>query len=431
MSQPENHQPPVAERLSRSLAEVDPAIAEIVRREEERQRLGIELIASENYTSRAVREATGSVLTNKYAEGLPHRRYYGGCEWVDAAEELARDRAKALFGAEHANVQPHSGSQANMAAYMALMQPGDALLAMRLDQGGHLTHGSPVNFSGQLYRVVSYGVTAEDERIDYDALARLAAEHRPRVIVAGATAYPRAIDFERFAEIARDVGALLVVDMAHIAGLVATDLHPDPVPVSDVVTTTTHKTLRGPRGGLVLCREAHAKAIDKAVFPTLQGGPLEHVVAAKAVALHEAMQPEFRLYQERVLENARVLAEALSGHGFRIVSGGTDNHLLLVDLRPKGVTGKAAEAALDRAGLTANKNMIPFDPEKPMVTSGLRLGTPAVTTRGFGPFEMRRIAAWITTVLEQIEDEALIQRVHAEVAEMAGAFPVPGGSDNA
>jgi glycine hydroxymethyltransferase len=416
----------VADRLSRPLHEVDPVIAEIIRREEDRQRYGIELIASENYASRAVREATGSVLTNKYAEGLPHRRYYGGCEWVDAAEDLARERAKALFGAEHANVQPHAGSQANMAAYTALISPGDTILAMRLDQGGHLTHGSPVNFSGQFYRVVAYGVTADDERIDYDEVARLAAEHHPQVIVAGATAYPRAIDFERFAEIARDCGARLLVDMAHIAGLVAADLHPDPMPVADIVTTTTHKTLRGPRGGMVLCREEHAKAVDKAVFPTLQGGPLEHVVAAKAVALHEAMQPEFRLYQECVLENAAVLAEALAGFGFRIVSGGTDNHLLLVDLRPKGVTGKVAEAVLDLAGITTNKNMIPFDPAKPMVTSGLRLGTPAVTTRGFGPFEMRRIAAWINQVLENPTDEDGQRRVRAEVAELAGSFPVPG-----
>ncbi len=426
MSHPVDAILPVTERLSQTVAEVDPAIAEIIRHEEDRQRYGIELIASENYASRAVREVTGSVLTNKYAEGLPHKRYYGGCEWVDAAEDLARDRATALFGADHANVQPHSGSQANMAAYMALIDTGGTIMAMRLDQGGHLTHGSPVNFSGQLFNVVAYGVREDDERIDFAEVARLAAEHKPGIIVAGATAYPRAIDFERFAEIARDVGAKLVVDMAHIAGLVAADLHPDPVPVSDVVTTTTHKTLRGPRGGMILCREEYAKAVDKSVFPRLQGGPLEHVIAAKAVALHEAAQPEFRLYQERILENAQVLAETLTEHGFRIVSGGTDNHLLLVDLRPKGVTGKVAEAALDRAGITTNKNMIPFDPEKPFVTSGLRLGTPAVTTRGFGSLEMRRIAGWINAILENVEDEAVIGRVRSEVNEMAGAFPVPG-----
>jgi glycine hydroxymethyltransferase len=411
--------------LSKRLAEADPAIARIIESEEDRQRYGIELIASENYTSRAVLEAAGSVLTNKYAEGLPHKRYYGGCEWVDAAEDLARDRATALFGADHANVQPHSGSQANMATYMALMQPGDTLMAMRLDQGGHLSHGSPVNFSGRMYRVASYGVDPKTERIDYDALAELARQHRPKVIVTGATAYPRVFDFDRFAEIAREVGARLVVDMAHIAGLVAADLHPDPVPVADVVTSTTHKTLRGPRGGLILCTEELSKDIDRAVFPNLQGGPLEHIIAAKAVALHLALQPEFRTYQAQVIENARVLAETLTQRGFRIVSGGTDNHLMLVDLRPKGVTGKAAEAALDRSGITTNKNMIPFDPEKPFTTSGLRLGSPAVTTRGFGTDEMRRVAGWITEVIENVEDEAVSARVRAEVREMAGSFPVP------
>ncbi len=418
----------VAERLSLPLGEVDPEIAEIVRREEHRQRFGLELIASENYCSRAVREATGSVLTNKYAEGLPHKRYYGGCEWVDAAEDLARERAKQLFGAQHANVQPHSGTQANMAAYLALCSHGDTILAMRLDQGGHLSHGSPVNFSGKFYQVVSYGVDQETERIDFGQLAALAREHKPRVIVAGATAYPRALDFERFAEIAREVGARLLVDMAHIAGLVAADLHPDPIPVSDVVTTTTHKTLRGPRGGMILCTEELQKDIDRAVFPTSQGGPLEHVIAAKAVALYEAMQPEFRIYQENIIENARALADALASHGFRIVSGGTDNHLMLVDLRPKNVTGKDAELALDRAGITTNKNMIPFDPQKPFVTSGLRLGTPAVTTRGLGPDEMRLIAAWITRVIEHIDDETVIRQVREEVAELCSNFPVPGAA---
>jgi glycine hydroxymethyltransferase len=413
------------ETLLQPLAEVDPVIADIVRGEEDRQRFGIELIASENYTSRAVLYATASVLTNKYAEGLPHKRYYGGCEWVDRAEDLARDRAKALFGADHANVQPHAGSPANMAAYFALMQPGDTLMAMRLDQGGHLTHGHAVNFSGKLYNIVSYGVDRETERIDHDELATLAREHKPKIILAGATAYPRVFEFERIAEIAREVGAYFMVDMAHIAGLIAAKLHPDPVPVADVVTSTTHKTLRGPRGGIILCTEEHAKAIDRAVFPNLQGGPLEHVIAAKAVAFELAMRPEFREYQGRVLENAKALAAALTEHGFRIVSGGTDNHLMLVDMQPKGVTGKAAEEALDRAGITTNKNMIPFDPAKPFVTSGLRLGSPAVTTRGFGVDEMRQVAVWMTQVLENIEDESVIERVRAEVREMAGQYPVP------
>jgi glycine hydroxymethyltransferase len=413
------------EHLLASLELVDPEIHAIVQHEVDRQRYGIELIASENYASRAVLETVGSVLTNKYAEGLPHKRYYGGCEFVDQAEDLARERAKALFGADHANVQPHSGSQANMAAYMALLPVGETIMAMRLDQGGHLSHGSPVNFSGKLFKIVAYGVDPETERIDYDGLAAVAREHRPKLIVAGATAYPRVFEFDRMAEIAREVGAYFLVDMAHIAGLVAADLHPDPVPVSDVVTSTTHKTLRGPRGGIILSKAEHAAAVDKAVFPNVQGGPLEHVIAAKAVAFKLAMAPEFRAYQARIIANAKALAEALIQHGFRIVSGGTDNHLMLVDLRPKGVTGKAAEAALDRAGITVNKNMIPFDPEKPFVTSGLRLGTPAVTTRGFGPDEIRRVAAWITHVIEHIDDEGAIAQVRAEVAEMAGAFPVP------
>jgi len=412
--------------LLQPLATVDPDIDALIHREGERQRDGIELIASENYTSRAVLEATGSLLTNKYAEGLPGRRYYGGCEWVDQVEDLARTRAKDLFGAEHANVQPHAGSPANMAAYRALLDHGDTVLAMRLDQGGHLTHGSPVNFSGTDYRIVAYGVDAITERIDMAALRAQALAHRPRMILAGATAYPRAIDFDAMAEIAREVGAYLMVDMAHIAGLVAAKLHPDPVPVSDIVTSTTHKTLRGPRGGLILSRAEHAKAVDKAVFPHLQGGPLEHVIAAKAVAFRMAATPEFADYQRRVIANAEVLAEALAGYGLRLVSGGTDNHLLLVDLRPKGVTGKAAEAALDRAGITTNKNTIPFDPEKPFVTSGLRLGTPAVTTRGFGPDEMLRVAAWIDRVLDHLEDPEVLSAVRAEVREMAGAFVVPG-----
>ncbi|MEO8083886.1 MAG: serine hydroxymethyltransferase [Ardenticatenales bacterium] len=417
--------PTVGAALQRSLADTDPAIAALIDLEAERQRTGIELIASENFTSRAVREAVGSVLTNKYAEGLPGKRYYGGCEIVDRVEDLARERAKALFGAEYANVQPHAGSQANMAAYRALIRPGDLIMAMRLDQGGHLTHGSPVNFSGTDYRVVAYGVDAATERIDMDAFRALALEHRPALIVGGATAYPRAIDFAAMAEVAAEVGARLLIDMAHVAGLVAAKLHPDPVPVADIVTTTTHKTLRGPRGGLILCKTEHAKAVDKMVFPHLQGGPLEHVIAGKAVALHEAAQPGFAAYQRAVIANARALAEALAERGFRIVSGGTDNHIVLVDLRPKGVTGKAAEARLDRAMITTNKNTIPFDPESPFVTSGLRLGTPAVTTRGMTEADMRTIAAWIDEALDGPEDEATIARVRGAVVEMAGAFPLP------
>ncbi len=415
----------VGAALQRPLAEVDPAIAALVAAEGERQRTGIELIASENFTSRAVREAVGSVLTNKYAEGLPGKRYYGGCEIVDQVEDLARERAKALFGAAHANVQPHAGSPANMAAYRALIRPGDLIMAMRLDQGGHLTHGSPVNFSGTDYRVVAYGVDPATERIDIDAFAALAREHRPALVVGGATAYPRAIDFAAMAEVAREVGAYFVVDMAHIAGLVAARLHPDPVPHADIVTTTTHKTLRGPRGGLILCTAEHAKAVDKIVFPHLQGGPLEHVIAGKAVALLEAAQPAFAAYQAAVIANARALADALAGHGFRIVSGGTDNHIVLVDLRPKGLTGKAAEARLDRAGITTNKNTIPFDPESPFVTSGLRLGTPAVTTRGMGEDDMRTIAGWIDDALDGPEDDAALARIRGAVGEMAGGYPVP------
>jgi len=419
------HPATVGASLSAPLSEVDPELAAIIRREERRQRQGVELIASENYASRAVREATGSVLTNKYAEGLPGKRYYGGCEHIDEAENLARERVKSLFGAQHANVQPHSGSGANMAVYRALLQPGNTILAMRLDQGGHLTHGSPVNFSGSDYRIAAYGVDRDSERIDYDQVAEMAREHKPAMIMGGATAYPRTIDFGAMADIARSVGALFVADIAHIAGLVAAGLHPDPVACADAVTSTTHKTLRGPRGGLVLCLQEHAAAVDKAVFPHLQGGPLEHVIAAKAVAFHEALQPGFAGYQRRIVENAQTLAEALAGHGFRIVSGGTDNHLLLVDLRPKGITGKAAEKVLDRAAITTNKNMIPFDPEKPFVTSGLRLGTPAVTTRGLGPADMRLIAGWINTVLENASDDASVARVRAEVVEHMSSFPVP------
>ncbi len=422
---PDGVAPTVGASLQRALADVDPAIADLIAQEAERQRTGIELIASENFTSRAVREAVGSVLTNKYAEGLPGKRYYGGCAVVDVVEDLARERAKALFGAEHANAQPHAGSQANMAAYRALIRPGDLIMAMRLDQGGHLTHGSPVNFSGTDYKVVAYGVDAATERIDHDAFAALARAHRPALIVGGATAYPRAIDFPFMAEIAAEVGAKLLVDMAHIAGLVAARLHPDPVPTADVVTTTTHKTLRGPRGGLILCKAEHAKAVDKAVFPHLQGGPLEHVIAGKAVALHEAAQPGFAAYQAAIIANARALADALAGRGFRIVSGGTDNHIVLVDLRPKGLTGKAAEARLDRAAITTNKNTIPFDPEGPFTTSGLRLGTPAVTTRGMTPDDMRTIARWMDEALDGPEDEATIGRIRGAVEEMAGGYPLP------
>jgi glycine hydroxymethyltransferase len=409
---------------TKRLAEADPEIARLVRAETRRQAEGLELIASENFVSPAVLEATGSPLTNKYAEGYPGKRYYGGCEVVDQVEQLAIDRAKRLFGAEHANVQPHSGSQANMAAYFALAQPGDVLLAMSLNFGGHLTHGSPVNFSGRLFKIVPYGLRQSDETVDMDEVARLAREHRPRILVVGASAYPRLLHFERFAEIAREVGAALVVDMAHIAGLVAAGLHPSPVPHADVVTSTTHKTLRGPRSGMILCREAHAKAVNSQIFPGIQGGPLEHVIAAKAVAFHEALQPEFKAYQQRILDNARALAEGLVVAGLRLVSGGTDNHLMLVDLRPKKLTGKVAEEALGKAGITVNKNMIPWDPEKPFVTSGIRLGTPALTTRGMGPGEMRAVAALIGRALDAPGDEASLARVKGEVQELTRTFPL-------
>jgi glycine hydroxymethyltransferase len=409
---------------TKRLAEADPEIARLVRAETRRQAEGLELIASENFVSPAVLEATGSPLTNKYAEGYPGKRYYGGCEVVDQVEQLAIDRAKRLFGAEHANVQPHSGSQANMAAYFALAKPGDVLLAMSLNFGGHLTHGSPVNFSGRLFKIVPYGLRQSDETVDMDEVARLAREHRPRILVVGASAYPRLLHFERFAEIAREVGAALVVDMAHIAGLVAAGLHPSPVPHADVVTSTTHKTLRGPRSGMILCREAHAKAVNSQIFPGIQGGPLEHVIAAKAVAFHEALQPEFEVYQRRTLDNARALAEGLAVAGLRLVSGGTDNHLMLVDLRPKKLTGKVAEEALGKAGITVNKNMIPWDPEKPFVTSGIRLGTPALTTRGMGPGEMRAVAALIGRALDAPGDEASLARVKGEVQELTRRFPL-------
>jgi glycine hydroxymethyltransferase len=409
---------------TKRLAESDPEIARLVREETRRQAEGLELIASENFVSPAVLEAVGSTLTNKYAEGYPGKRYYGGCEVVDQVEQLAIDRAKQLFGAEHANVQPHSGSQANMAAYFALAQPGDTLLAMSLNFGGHLTHGSPVNFSGKLFKIVPYGLRKDSETIDLDEVARLAREHRPKILVVGASAYPRTLQFDRFAEIAREVGAALVVDMAHIAGLVAAGLHPSPVPHAEIVTTTTHKTLRGPRGGMILSREAHAKTLNSQIFPGIQGGPLEHVIAGKAVALREALQPAFKVYQQRTVENAVVLAEGLKSAGLRLVSGGTDNHLMLVDLRPKRLTGKIGEEALGKAGITVNKNMIPWDPEKPMTTSGVRVGTPALTTRGMGPREMTIVATLIGRVLDAPADDRVLAKVRGEVKELCAHFPM-------
>jgi glycine hydroxymethyltransferase len=412
--------------MTTPLERTDPLVADIIRREVERQNTTVQLIASENFTSRAVIEAQGSPLTNKYSEGYPAKRYYGGNYVVDEVEELARQRACALFGAEHANVQPHSGANANMAAFLALLEPGDKVMGMRLDQGGHLTHGSPVNFSGRLYDFVAYGVDDESETLDYDAIRELAKRERPKMIIAGATAYPRVIDFEAFRSIADDVGALLLVDAAHIAGLVAGGAHPSPVPLADVVTLTTHKTLRGPRAGAILCRSQYATAIDKAVFPGLQGGPLMHVIAAKAVAFHEAQQPDFRTYAGEIVVNARALADALAAEGFRIVSGGTDNHLMLVDLRPFGVTGKVAQEALDRAGITCNKNAIPNDPEKPFVTSGLRLGSAAVTTAGMGPEQMHEIATMIGGVLRSPDDAEIAADVRAQAARLCAKFtPYP------
>ncbi len=408
------------------LKATDPEVHDAVRREAGRQASQLELIASENFVSRAVLEAMGTVLTNKYAEGLPGKRYYGGCEWVDVAEDLARERAVRLFGAEHANVQPHSGAQANMAAYMAFLEPGARILGMNLSHGGHLTHGSPVNFSGKLYEVSAYGVRESDGRIDYDALRDQALDERPAMIVAGASAYPRILDFETFGDIAREVDALLLVDMAHIAGLVGAEVHPSPVPHADVVTTTTHKTLRGPRGGMILCREEHAKAIDKSVFPGTQGGPLMHVIAAKAVALREALEPDFRSYSRQIVANARALGERLDEHGFSLVSGGTDTHLLLVDLRDshEELTGKVAENALEEAGITVNKNTVPGETRSPFVTSGLRIGTPALTTRGMKEEEMRRIGDWIARVIERPDDEERRAKVRAEVEELCASFPL-------
>jgi glycine hydroxymethyltransferase len=410
--------------IHQSLADTDPEIARAIRDEVHRQNTGLELIASENFVSRAVLEAAGSVLTNKYAEGYPGKRYYGGCEFVDVAESLAISRAKGLFGADHANVQPHSGAQANMAVCMSVLSPGDPVLGMNLAHGGHLTHGHPLNFSGKLYTIVPYGVRAEDERLDYDELEALARKHRPKLIIVGASAYPRVIDFARIAGVAREVGAFVMTDMAHIAGLVATGLHPSPVAHSDFVTTTTHKTLRGPRGGLILCRNERAKDLDRSVFPGVQGGPLMHIIAAKAVCFREAALPAFAEYQRQIVANARRLAEAIAGEGFRLVSGGTDNHLMLVDVFSKGITGKVAEAALGRAGITVNKNAIPFDKNPPMVASGIRVGTPAVTTRGMRESEMDRIASLIARVLSAPDDEGVANDVRRDVEALCGEFPL-------
>ncbi len=410
-----------------SLKDVDPEIYRAIQLERGRQNDKIELIASENFVSEAVLEALGSVLTNKYAEGLPGRRYYGGCEFVDIAEELAIQRAKELFGADHANVQPHSGAQANQAVFFAALEPGDTVMGMSLSHGGHLTHGSPVNISGKWFNIVPYYVDEETEQIDYDALRKLAKEHKPKMIIAGASAYPRVIDFKAFREICDEVGALLMVDMAHIAGLVAAGLHPSPVPYADFVTTTTHKTLRGPRGGMILCKAEHAKAVDKAVFPGIQGGPLMHVIAAKAVALKEALTPEFKEYQKRVVANAKAMAKALADRGYRIVSGGTDNHLLLVDVKQAGLTGKDAEKALDEVGITVNKNTIPFDTESPFVTSGIRIGTPAATTRGMDEAAMEIIAGLIDETLKAARSGALDQEapsIKARVAELCRKYPL-------
>ena len=411
-------------QMQRTLAEFDPDIANAIRNETKRQADGLELIASENFVSSAVLEAAGSVMTNKYAEGYPGKRYYGGCEFVDVAETLAIARAVALFGAEHVNVQPHSGAQANMAVYLTLLKPGDTVLGMNLAHGGHLTHGHPLNFSGKLYTIVPYGVRKDDERLDYDEFERLADEHKPKMIIAGASAYPRVFDFKRMAAVAARVGAPLVVDMAHIAGLVAGGVHPSPVPHADFVTTTTHKTLRGPRGGMVMCREKYAKDLDRSVFPGVQGGPLMHIIAAKAVCFKEAAAPEFAVYQRQIAANARRLAEAMISSGFRVVSGGTDNHIVLVDVFSKGITGKVAEAALGQAGITVNKNTIPFDQNPPMVASGVRLGTPAVTTRGMGEPEMDRIAGFITRALAAPDDTRALAMVKAEVELLCRKFPL-------
>jgi glycine hydroxymethyltransferase len=412
------------DRMNRPLDSVDPQIADLLREEARRQATGLELIPSENLVSEAVLEAMGSIFTNKYAEGYPGKRYYGGCEFADKVEQLAIDRAKELFGAEHANVQAHSGTSANVAVYMSLLRPGDTVLGMNLSHGGHLTHGHPLNFSGRMYKFVAYGVRQEDERIDYDAIDKLALEHKPKMIVAGASAYSRIIDFERIGKAAKAAGALFFVDMAHIAGLVAASVHPSPVPHADIVSTTTHKTLRGPRGGMVLCKAAFAKELDKLTFPGTQGGPLVHTIAAKAVCLKEAMEPSFKDYQNQVVANTKAMAAAVAKRGLRIVAGGTDNHLFLIEVHSRGITGTDAEKALDRAGITVNKNSIPFDPLPPMKGGGIRLGAPSITTRGMREPEMEQIGGWIADVLTNLGNAEVEQRVRKQVAELAGRFPI-------
>jgi glycine hydroxymethyltransferase len=409
---------------SRALAQADPTVAQAIANEVARQHEGLEMIASENFVSRAVLEAAGSVFTNKYAEGYPGKRYYGGCEFADVVENLARDRAKQIFGAEHANVQPHSGSQANAAAYMSVLQPGDTILGLDLAHGGHLTHGHKLNFSGKLYRVASYGVRKDTEVIDYDELAEIARREQPKLIIGGGSAYPRIFDFPRMRAIADEVGALLLIDMAHFAGLVAGGVHPSPVPHAQFVTTTTHKTLRGPRAGMILCQQAYAAGVDRSVFPGQQGGPLVHILAAKAVAFGEALEPTFRDYAAQVVSNAKVLADELAAHGFRVISGGTDTHLMLIDVFAKGMFGSEAETSLHAAGITVNKNAIPFDTNPPMKPSGVRIGTPALTTRGMGNQEMRTIARWITEALDQRSDEAALARIRGQVRELADSFPL-------
>jgi glycine hydroxymethyltransferase len=410
--------------MNRPLAEVDPEIASTIADEERRLAYNLEMIASENFVSEAVLEAMGSVLTNKYAEGYPGKRYYGGCEFVDVAEDLARERARQIFGCEHVNVQPHSGSQANMAVYLAVLKYGDTILGMNLAHGGHLTHGHPLNFSGRSYKIIPYGVDRETERIDYDEMERLAHEQKPQLILCGASAYSRVIDFERIGQIARDVGAFSMADIAHIAGLIAAGLHPSPIPHMDFVTTTTHKTLRGPRAGMVMCREQFAKDVDRAVFPTIQGGPLMHIIAAKAVCFKEALEAGFKQYQAQVIDNARALAEELQKAGFRIVSGGTDNHLMLVDVFVRGLTGAQAEKTLERAAITVNKNAIPFDTQPPMKASGIRIGTPALTTRGMKEEEMRQVAGWISEVLSDPENETVQDQVRSRVKQLCERFPI-------
>ena len=410
--------------MNRPLAEADPEVAQAIANEERRQHDGLELIASENFVSEAVLEAAGSVFTNKYAEGYPGKRYYGGCEFADIVENLARDRAKQLFGAEHANVQPHSGSTANMAAYAAVLQPGDAILGLNLAHGGHLTHGHPLNFSGKTYKIIPYGVTKETETIDYDALEKLAQEHKPKLIIGGGSAYPRIIDFPRMRQIADKVGALYLVDMAHFAGLVAGGAHPSPVPHAHIVTTTTHKTLRGPRAGMILSKQEHAAAIDKVIFPGVQGGPLVHIIAAKAVCFREAMQPSFKDYARQVVANAKVLAQSLADQGFRIISGGTDTHLMLVDVFAQGMLGSEAEKALGEAGITVNKNAIPFDANPPMKPSGIRVGTPAITTRGMKEAEMKQVGRWIAEALNQRADATALARIRKQVLDLCEQFPL-------